>query len=185
MRGFLATSGRTRTRYRAQSRTVCLLQPGVRGNVRPLDSGAGVCRLRNEAAQPSAASGGCTTGSAGAWAWRSIARWRSSARACGGTSTRPTTRTESLFWLGTKDTWDLRHLCRLVRPGGVAIDAGSNFGYHALDLAGPLGRDGRIHALEPNPANYERLCRSLPRTASKPTSSRTNSASPTAPKPSG
>lgn len=65
---------------------------------------------------------------------------------------------ESLFWLGIKDTWDIYHLRRLVRAGDVILDVGANFGYYALSLAKAL--DGRcvVHALEPDPANFERLC---------------------------
>src|SRR5262245_32474222 len=37
---------------------------------------------------------------------------------------------ESLFWLGTKDTWDLDQLCKHVGSGGVVLDVGSNFGHY-------------------------------------------------------
>jgi FkbM family methyltransferase len=63
----------------------------------------------------------------------------------------------SLFWLGTKDQWDLFHLRRLIRPESVILDVGANFGYYALTLANASGRRCRIHALEPNPANFDRL----------------------------
>ena len=68
---------------------------------------------------------------------------------------------ESLFWLGTKDTWDLFHLQRYVVPGGVVLDVGSNFGHYALSLAAAMNRVGQVHALEPDPANFERLRRHI------------------------
>ena len=67
----------------------------------------------------------------------------------------------SLFWLGTKDTWDLHHLKRLVQPGDVILDVGANYGYYAVTLTAALDRRCQIHALEPDPANFDRLCRHL------------------------
>ncbi len=67
----------------------------------------------------------------------------------------------SLFWLATKDTWDLRHLRRLVRAGDVILDVGANYGYYAVSLAAALGRRCQIHALEPNPSSFDRLARHL------------------------
>ena len=67
----------------------------------------------------------------------------------------------SLFWLGIKDPWDLHHLRQFVRPGDVILDVGANFGYYAAILATALDRQCRIHALEPNPANFDRLSRHL------------------------
>ena len=67
----------------------------------------------------------------------------------------------NIFWLGTKDTWDLRQLCQCVAPGDVVLDVGSNFGHYALNLATAMKRVGQIHALEPDPVNFERLCRHI------------------------
>jgi FkbM family methyltransferase len=67
----------------------------------------------------------------------------------------------SLFWLGVKDTWDLHHLQRLVQPDDVILDGGANYGYYAATLAVVLDRRCQIQALEPNPANFDRLCRHL------------------------
>jgi FkbM family methyltransferase len=68
---------------------------------------------------------------------------------------------ESLFWLGTKDTWDLFHLRQYVVPGGVVLDVGSNFGHYALNLAAAMNRIGEVHALEPDPDNFEHLRRHI------------------------
>jgi FkbM family methyltransferase len=66
-----------------------------------------------------------------------------------------------LYWLGTKDVWEIYHMKRLLRPGCVVIDAGANFGYHAATLATALNRQCRVIALEPHPANYARLVRHM------------------------
>jgi FkbM family methyltransferase len=67
----------------------------------------------------------------------------------------------SLFWLGTKDTWDIHQLQGCVRPDDVILDVGANFGYYSVTLAAGLDRRCRIYALEPNHANFDRLCRHL------------------------
>jgi FkbM family methyltransferase len=65
----------------------------------------------------------------------------------------------ALFWMGTKDTWDIHHLRRLLRTDDVVLDVGANYGYYAVTLAAALRRRCRIHALEPDPANLARLRR--------------------------
>jgi FkbM family methyltransferase len=61
------------------------------------------------------------------------------------------------FWLGEKDSWDVFHLMRLVRPGAVILDIGANFGFYALTFARALARCTRIIAFEPFPATFRRL----------------------------
>ncbi len=68
---------------------------------------------------------------------------------------------DRLFWLGSADTWDLHHLKQCVPPGGVVVDVGTNFGYYALNLATKMNGVGQVHALEPDPVNFERLCRHI------------------------
>src|SRR5271157_5173518 len=66
-----------------------------------------------------------------------------------------------LFWLGSKDPWDLYHLRRLAGPGCVFFDIGANFGYYSLALAAALDRQCRVYAFEPNPKTYARLLRHI------------------------
>ncbi len=68
---------------------------------------------------------------------------------------------KSLFWLGAKYPRDVAQLRRLVEPGMVILEVGAEFGYLTVTLAAALERRCRIHALEPNPANYERLVRHI------------------------
>jgi FkbM family methyltransferase len=46
---------------------------------------------------------------------------------------------------------------RLPLAGGTVVDAGANVGYHTLLFAGLVGPQGKVHALEPLPANRRRL----------------------------
>jgi len=46
---------------------------------------------------------------------------------------------------------------RVVRPGDVAIDVGSNIGYHTLTIARAVGDGGRVYAFEANPNVYRLL----------------------------
>ena len=64
-----------------------------------------------------------------------------------------------LFWLGVKDRWELDHVAAHLRPDSVIIDAGANYGYHALSLARRLGGKCTVHAIEPFPENFARLQR--------------------------
>ena len=66
-----------------------------------------------------------------------------------------------LFWLGSKDPWDLYHLRRLLGPGSVFFDIGANFGYYSMALATALERQCRIYAFEPNPKTHARLLRHI------------------------
>lgn len=68
---------------------------------------------------------------------------------------------EALFWLGTKDTWDVEHLKRQAKPDDVILDVGANFGYYGLILGRALEGRCLVHALEPDPRNFDRLCRHI------------------------
>ena len=50
---------------------------------------------------------------------------------------------------------------RVVKPGDVVVDIGAENGYHACLLSGLVGDSGCVYAFEPEPANRERLYRSL------------------------
>jgi len=43
-------------------------------------------------------------------------------------------------------------IAKAVREGDVVVDAGANRGYHTRHLLDAVGRGGRVHAFEPNPA---------------------------------
>jgi FkbM family methyltransferase len=52
---------------------------------------------------------------------------------------------------------DLARCMQLVVPGSVAIDVGASVGNYALAMSKAVGRDGRVIALEPNPAVFSEL----------------------------
>lgn len=66
-----------------------------------------------------------------------------------------------LYWLGTKDRWEIYHLKRLLRPQSTLVDAGANFGYYVATLARALKKQCRILAIEPHPENFARLVRHI------------------------
>tara|TARA_R110000868_G_scaffold150567_10_gene373959 strand:- start:6291 stop:7181 length:891 start_codon:yes stop_codon:yes gene_type:complete len=47
--------------------------------------------------------------------------------------------------------------CSLLRPGGLVIDAGANFGHYALTAAGGVGADGLVIAFEPHAETFAML----------------------------
>jgi FkbM family methyltransferase len=65
------------------------------------------------------------------------------------------------FWLREKDSWDVFHLMRLLRPGAVILDIGANFGFYAVTFARALARCARIIAFEPFPSTFRRLCTNI------------------------
>jgi len=48
-------------------------------------------------------------------------------------------------------------LNRMLRPGQVAFDIGSNIGMHAMIMANRVGPSGRVHVFEPDPHPLGRL----------------------------
>jgi FkbM family methyltransferase len=50
---------------------------------------------------------------------------------------------------------------RVVSPGMIAVDVGANVGLHTLGLARRVGEAGRVHALEPDPANFRLLAHAV------------------------
>lgn len=62
---------------------------------------------------------------------------------------------------GYWESWLTRFIARTVKPGGIAIDVGANFGYYSLLLAELVGPGGHLYAVEPNPAVAALLRRSV------------------------
>lgn len=61
------------------------------------------------------------------------------------------------FW----ESWVTTALARALRPGSFCLDIGANHGYYTMLLADGAGPDGRVLALEPNPALAELLALTL------------------------
>ena len=68
----------------------------------------------------------------------------------------------ALAWkTGLLEGAERRLIVRAVKPGMVAVDVGANLGVHTLALARAVGPAGRVHALEPDPANFRLLARAV------------------------
>lgn len=59
--------------------------------------------------------------------------------------------------IGAYELDTVRLMRRLLRPGGHFIDVGANIGYLSLMAAAMVGPEGRVDAIEPTPANFQRL----------------------------
>jgi FkbM family methyltransferase len=63
------------------------------------------------------------------------------------------------LYLGLYERTTARRLREFVRTGMTVVDIGANVGAHALPLARVVGSSGRVVAVEPTMAAFERLCR--------------------------
>src|SRR5256885_5136506 len=50
---------------------------------------------------------------------------------------------------------------KIIKPGDVALDVGAHIGAHTLALASLVGREGHVHAFEPQRMAFELLCANL------------------------
>jgi len=66
-----------------------------------------------------------------------------------------------LFIRGAWEYFEGRLMAGLVRKGDIVLDLGANIGYHTLMLSDAVGSEGRVHAFEPDPWNYELLLRNI------------------------
>lgn len=60
-------------------------------------------------------------------------------------------------WEKEETEWIKKNL----RPGMTVVDIGANFGYFSLMAARLVGKGGRVYAFEPEPKNFELLCRNI------------------------
>jgi FkbM family methyltransferase len=63
----------------------------------------------------------------------------------------------SIFFYGQYEPEVADLVRRILQPGAVAVDVGANIGCHTLVMARSVGSQGRVLAVEPNPAVRERL----------------------------
>jgi FkbM family methyltransferase len=50
---------------------------------------------------------------------------------------------------------------RVIQEGFTVIDIGANMGYYTLVAAQRVGKTGRVYAFEPEPNNYDILCKNI------------------------
>ena len=64
-------------------------------------------------------------------------------------------------WLGTYERQKQRAIRSQLERGMVACDIGANAGFYSLLMARAVGKDGAVHAFEPQPDNLNYLRRHL------------------------
>jgi FkbM family methyltransferase len=64
-------------------------------------------------------------------------------------------------WLGNYESDHVAALPRLVRPGMVAYDVGTNVGYYTLTLSRLVGDHGCVYSFEPDARNVTKLHRHI------------------------
>jgi FkbM family methyltransferase len=62
---------------------------------------------------------------------------------------------------GYWESWITLALARAVQPGWHCVDVGANHGYYSVMMAAAVGNEGRVLAVEPNPALSDLLELSL------------------------
>jgi methyltransferase, FkbM family len=60
------------------------------------------------------------------------------------------------FSVGEQDVFS-----QIVGPGAVVVEVGANIGAHTVELARLAGRDGEVHAFEPQRIVFQALCANL------------------------
>lgn len=64
---------------------------------------------------------------------------------------------EKVIYFNVKEPEVTQSIFRFVNEGDTVIDVGANIGYFSMLLGLRVGKQGRVHAFEPNPALHERL----------------------------
>src|SRR4030065_750731 len=65
-----------------------------------------------------------------------------------------------LEW-GFYEKYETELFKRLVKKGMVVVDIGANIGYYTLLAAHLVGDEGKVFAFEPDPYNYNLLCKNI------------------------
>lgn len=64
---------------------------------------------------------------------------------------------QGVYVLGSYETGTTEICRRILRPGDVVMDIGSNLGWYTCLFSMCVGEEGRVHAFEPSPGTFERL----------------------------
>lgn len=64
----------------------------------------------------------------------------------------------ALYFSGLPDYREMQFMRRYLRPGDCFVDVGANVGVYTLLAASIVGARGTVHAFEPAPATFQRLC---------------------------
>ncbi len=67
----------------------------------------------------------------------------------------------SLYYAGVYEQGVSDLFARLLKPGAVVVDGGSNIGYFTLLAARLVGEGGAVHSFEPIPATFDALSQNI------------------------
>lgn len=67
----------------------------------------------------------------------------------------------SLLMDGVWEKFKTELLKKIIKEGMVVVDIGANIGYYSLIAAKLVGKSGIVYAFEPEPSNYELLCKNI------------------------
>lgn len=62
---------------------------------------------------------------------------------------------------GVMEKYDTELFKKMVKEGMIVVDIGANVGYFTLIAAKLVGKSGIVYAFEPEPTNYELLCKNI------------------------
>jgi len=62
---------------------------------------------------------------------------------------------------GRRERFETRVMQKILRPGMTVIDIGANIGYYVMIEGRAVSETGHVYAIEPEPCNFELLCRNV------------------------
>jgi FkbM family methyltransferase len=69
--------------------------------------------------------------------------------------------TRSLVTMGVWEPFETHLFATAVQAGMVVVDVGANIGHYTLEAARSVGEKGKVFAFEPEPHNFDLLCRNI------------------------
>lgn len=67
----------------------------------------------------------------------------------------------SLLTTGAWERYETQVFAKAVQQDMVVVDIGANIGHYTLEAARRVGKNGKVFAFEPEPHNFELLCRNI------------------------
>jgi len=61
------------------------------------------------------------------------------------------------IYFNLHEEYELETISKLIPRGGLCVDVGANVGFYTLHFARCVGKNGTVHAFEPDPLNFVKL----------------------------